>query len=81
MEISRANFTLRKRRHVKVREQLEDSFLRRSKRISEKNAGFKESAQEAADEPQPLAITLALGSTPAPHLTQNIVHGIVEGFL
>ena len=41
VEISAANFTPRKRRHVKVKDQLEDSFLRRSKRLSRKNAGFK----------------------------------------
>lgn len=83
MEISGTNFTPRKRRHVKVREQLDDSFLRSSKRIYGKQAGFKDvmSAQEAAAEPQPLAIIPAPGSTPAPHLTKAVVHGIAEGFL
>lgn len=83
MEISGTNFTPRKRRHVKVREQLEDSFLRCSKRISDMKAGFKDvrSADEAVAEPQPLAIIPVPGSTPAPHLTKNIVQGITEGFL
>jgi hypothetical protein len=83
VEISGANFTPRMRRHVKVKEQLDDRFLRRSKRISGRIAGFKDtkSAQEAVAEPVPLAIIPAPGSTPAPHLTKAVVHGIAEGFL
>lgn len=85
MEISGTNFTSRKRRHAKLKEQLDDSFLRRSKRLSEKTAGFKDAkcAQEAGStfSPVPLDMIPAPGSTPAPHLTQDIVQGIAEGFL
>ena len=83
VEISGANFTPRKRRHVKVKEQLDDRFLRRSKRISGRTTGFKDakSAQEAVAEPVPLAIIPAPGSTLAPHLTKVVVHGIAEGYL
>jgi hypothetical protein len=36
-----ANFTLRKRRAGKMKEQLNDNFLRRSKRLLGKLGGFK----------------------------------------
>lgn len=40
-EISPAQFTPRKRRAVKAREQIDDRFLRRSKRNAAKLGGFK----------------------------------------
>lgn len=82
VEISASNFTPRKRRHVKVQEQLEDSFLRRSKRLSDKSGGFKNAKSakmaETVIEPVPLAMIPAPGTTPAPHLTKAVVQGIVE---
>ena len=41
MEIAPAQFTPRKRRAVKVKEQLDEEFLRRGKRNAVKRAGFK----------------------------------------
>ena len=41
MEIASAQFTPRKRRAVKVKEQLDEEFLRRSKRNAVKRASFK----------------------------------------
>ena len=41
MEIAPAQFTPRKRRAVKVKEQLDEEFLRRGKRNVVKRAGFK----------------------------------------
>lgn len=81
--------TPRKKRVVKVREQLDDSFLTRSKRISSKLDGFKnaESAKMAKqatetqveEEPMPLAVTL--GPAAAPHLSKEILEGIATSFL
>jgi len=83
VEISAADFTPRKRRHTKMKEQLDDSFLRRSKRISGNTAGFKDakSSKEAVAEPVPLAIIPAPGSTLAPHLAKFVIHGTAEGSL
>lgn len=77
--------TPRKKRALKVKEKLDDSLLRRSKRISNKLQGFKdaESAKKAKEhvasvnEPMPLAIIPG----PAPHLSKEIIEGIATGFL
>jgi hypothetical protein len=42
--------TAKKKKVVKVKEQLDDSFLRRSKRVSKKLAGYK--SKENASSPQ-----------------------------
>ena len=87
MEIAPAQFTPRKRRAIKVKEQLDEEFLRRSKRNAVKRAGFKtpqkkRSTQEDVLEPVPLAMILASPSTtPAPYLTKEVIEGIATGFL
>ena len=81
--------TPRKKRAVRVKEKLDDSFLRRSRRISNKLQGFKdvESAKKAKepaankDEPVPLAMVPPPGCKIAPHLPKEILRGIGEGFL
>ncbi|CAD6221580.1 unnamed protein product [Miscanthus lutarioriparius] len=80
MEISPAQFTPRKRRAVKVKEQLDDKFLRRSKRNGVKLDGYK-SPRKEVPAPVPLAMIPATASAPAPHLTKEIVEGIATGFL
>lgn len=93
MEITGENFTPRKRRATKPKEQLDDRFLRHSKRNAVKLDGYKTAPVHAdkdvpdqADkddvlDPMPLAIIPAPGSTPAPHLTKNVIEGIATGFL
>jgi hypothetical protein len=85
VEITGINFTPRKRRHAKVKEQLDESFLRHSKRPSGLKAGFKDakSAKEAKEtsEPIPLALIPALGSALVPHMNMDAAHGIAKGFL
>lgn len=77
--------TPKKKRTVKLKKKLDDSFLRRSKRVAEKLEGYKneESAKKAkekpvqADEPMPLVVIPG----PAPHLPKEIIEGIAHGFL
>lgn len=94
----------RKKKNLKVREELDDSFLRRSRRLSKKAEGYKDakSAKEAKstmksakmvskkkakkttqtdEEPIPLAVFPPQGSVVAPHLPQEVLQGIGEGFL
>lgn len=74
---------------MRVKEKLDDSFLRRSRRISNKLQGFKdaESAKKAkepaaeVEEPIPLAMVPPPDCTVAPHLPKEILRGIGEGFL
>lgn len=79
IEISANQFTPRKRRAIKIKEELDDKFLRRSKRNAAKLGGFKSplkpSSKADAMEPVPLQ------PAPAPYLTQEIVEGIATGFL
>jgi hypothetical protein len=72
-----------------VKEQLDDGFLRRSKRISNLCGGFKDakSAKKAKQptvddpvKPMPLAI-IPLSQDAAPHLSKEILEGITTGFL
>lgn len=81
--------TPKKKKHTKVKEKLDDSFLRRSRRISQKLEGYKnaesvkrakEKAPHQVAEPVPLAMIPPAGG-PAPHLTKDILHGIGQGFL
>ena len=74
---------------MKVKEQIDDGFLRRSKRISNLRGGFKdaESAKKAKQptvddpvEPMPLAI-IPPSQDAAPHLSKEILEGIATGFL
>lgn len=70
-----------------MKEKLDDSFLRRSKRILEKLAGYKdvESTKKAkqpiakvvedVDEPMPLA-TIPPSHEVAPHLPKEILEGM-----
>ena len=79
----------RKKRAIKVKEKLDDSFLRRSKSFSKKLEGFKdvESAKKfketVADvgEPVPLAMIPPPGKNVAPHPPREILEGIGQGFL
>ncbi|CAD6221146.1 unnamed protein product [Miscanthus lutarioriparius] len=79
----------KKKKTVKVKEQLDDGFLRRSKRISNLRGDFKdaESAKKAKQptvddpvEPMPLAI-IPPSQDAAPHLSKEILEGIATGFL
>lgn len=81
--------TPRKKKASKLKEKLDDSFLRCSKRISQKLQGFKdaesakkakESAQTVEDEPVPLAMILACKDV-APHLPREVLQGLGQGFL
>jgi len=88
MEIAPAQFTPRKRRAVKVKEQLDEEFLRRSKRNAVMRAGFKTPQKKRSTkgevlEPLPLTMILASPSTsaPAPYLTKEVIDGIATGFL
>ena len=60
--------TPRKRRANKLREPMDEQFLRRSKRNAEKLDGFKDmaSVKEAALTPQPLAIIPVGNAFPVP---------------
>lgn len=86
----------KKKKTLKVREGLDDNFLRHSKRLSIKSRGFKdaESArknkapaqntnEEDIVEANPLAIIPPEkpSSGPAPHLPKEVLTGIAEGFL
>lgn len=83
--------TPKKKKVVKLKEKLDDSFLRRSKRIFVKLQGYKdvESASKAkntmpvhtGEEPMPLAVVPSPGTKIAPHLPREILMGIGEGFL
>jgi len=81
--------TPRKKKTLKVGEQLDDSFLRRSKRLSKKAEGYKDAktskeakkSVEVDDEPMPLAVIPPPGNAAAPHLSQKILQGIGQGFL
>ena len=83
--------TPRRKKTLKVKEKLDDNFLRRSKRISEKLQGYKnvESAQKAKEaeetmeetEPMPLAVIPPAATEAAPHLSVEIMEGIARGFL
>ena len=117
LEEAPAIFKTRKsKKTLKVREQLDDSFLRRSKRLSIKSEGFKDTKSarkarvstkdkepakakakhtnkkaqttkknkkhvEVKEESMPLAVIPPPCFAPAPHLSQNILQGIGEGFL
>lgn len=78
-----------KKRAIRVKEKIDDSFLRRSRRISNKLQGFKdaESAKKAKEpateevEPIPLAMVPPPGCNVAPHLPKEVLRGIGEGFL
>lgn len=78
--------TPKKKKPLKLKEKLDDSFLRRSRRLSKKMEGYKntESAKknkektQAEVEPIPLAM---IPPSAAPHLPKEILHGIGEGFL
>ena len=65
--------TPRKRRANKLREPMDEQFLRRSKRNAEKLDGFKDmaSAKEAALTPQALAIIPVGNVFPAPTSLQR----------
>ncbi|CAD6272592.1 unnamed protein product [Miscanthus lutarioriparius] len=84
-EIIAEEFTPRKRRATRAKEQIDDRFLRRSKRHAVKNQGYKappvNRKEKEIPSPMPLACILAPGASVAPHLTENIVHGIATGFL
>ena len=75
---------------------MDDSFLRRSRRIANKLGGYKDAAsakaanqvkapsttEEDVADPFPLAIILGPSNYgPAPHLSKEILEGIATGFL
>ncbi|XP_066361663.1 uncharacterized protein [Miscanthus floridulus] len=84
-EIIAEEFTPRTRRATRAKEQIDDRFLRRSKRHAVKNQGYMtppvNRKEKEIPSPMPLACILAPGDSVAPHLTENIVHGIATGFL
>lgn len=84
--------TPRKKNAFKLKKRIDDSFLRRSKKLAKKYESFKneESAKKARedanvttvenvepDEPMPLDVI----PRPAPHLSKEIIEGIAHGFL
>lgn len=78
MEISPAQFTPRKRRAVKCKEQLDEEFLRRSKRNAAKRSGFKTpqkkiSQKEKAQEEEVLK-PVPLAMIPAPPPPRHLLH-------
>lgn len=84
--------TPRRKKALKVKEKIDDSFLRRSKRLANKSQGFKnaESAKEATEaakimednfNPMPLANIPPPATNVAPHLPQDVIEGIATGFL
>lgn len=86
-----------RRRTKKVKEKLDDNFLRHNRRLSKKNDGFKdvksdrknkEAAQSEAIDEEEVAKPTALAITPgpsnngaAPHLSKEIMEGIATGVL
>lgn len=70
MEISANQFTPRKRRAVKVKEQLDDRYLCSSKRNAAKHGGYKRPLKTVL-EPVPLAMILVETQSlaPTPHLS------------
>lgn len=79
-----------------MKEKLDDSFLRRSRRISKKNDGFKDAestmknrqaeeqatTEEEVVEATPLAIIPGPSKNgAAPHLSTEIIEGVASGFL
>ena len=72
-----------------LKEKIDDNFLRRNNRISQKLEGYRnaESAKKskeaapAEEEPVPLAMIPPSGMNVAPHLPKNILQGIGKGFL
>ena len=88
--------TPRKRKSLKVKEKLDDSFLRRSRRIANRLGGYKDAAsakaanqvkepfteEEDVADPCPLAIIPGPSNYgAAPHLPKEILEGIATGFL
>jgi hypothetical protein len=88
--------TPRRKKTIKVKERLDDSFLRRRRRIAKKYEGFKngesaKKAKEAAGTNAPTMtkdaevaeepMPLAVIPGPAPHLSREIMEGIAHGFL
>ena len=88
--------TPRKRKSLKLKEKLDDSFLRRSRRIANKPGGYKDvasakaanqvkepfTAEEDVVDPCPLAIIPGPSNYgAAPHLPKEILEGIATGFL
>jgi hypothetical protein len=77
VEITASDFTPRNRRATKHREQIDDRFLRHSKRNVVKLAGSKAAPATPQEKevlsPTPLAVILAPGNPIAPHLTEDIV--------
>ena len=81
---------------MKVKEKLDDSFMRHSRRIANKLGGYKDAAsakaakqvketitvEETVADPTPLAIILGPSTYgAAPHLSKEILEGIATGFL
>lgn len=81
VEIPRpADFTPRKKRAKKLMEQVDDQFLRCSKRVTSKTDAYKYKASSEVVSPEPLAM-IPPSKSPAPHLSKEIVEGIATGFL
>ncbi|KAF8661800.1 hypothetical protein HU200_056755 [Digitaria exilis] len=84
MEISAmpASVTPRKRRHHKMKEPLDASFLRRSKRLS-KDHGFRtdEQAAEASNNPSIYEAHVVSSAIVAPHLSIDAIQGMATGYL
>lgn len=84
-EISASDFTPHKRKATKAKEQIDDRFLRRSKRNAVKHGGFKSPSvtkkEKEIPSPVPLACIPAPGSSVAPHLNEHVVQGIATDFL
>jgi hypothetical protein len=81
MEISGNQFTQKKRKISKTKQQMHDRHLRRSKRSAIKQGGFKKDVLH----PVPLTMVPASPKTsapePAPYLPLEVAQGIATGFL
>jgi len=81
LEISGNQFTQKKRKISKTKQQMHDRHLRRSKRSAIKQGGFKKDVLH----PVPLTMVPASPKTsapePAPYLPSEVAQGIATGFL
>lgn len=84
VDAPKTSATLRKRRARKMKESLEDIFLRRSKRLNPDVQGFRNTESETiAQEYLAIYSRSATGPSlaPAPHPSIDVVQGIISDFL
>lgn len=74
--------TPRKRRRHRLKEPLDEAFLRRSARLNQDH-GFKDnaSAEQAKNNPSLYVAQAGEASSRAPYLSADVIHGIATGYL